>query len=161
MTTFTVWSFDDPEGADRAEVILQGAQSDGLVRIVDRAVVSWPPDEPRPHTTTHHDDKRRGTGWGAFLGAVIGMLFFMPVVGAAVGAGVGRSVKGHAGTSIGKDELDRIRAEVTPGTSALFLVTEDANLDRLGERFHGLHQKLVTTNLTEAERDVLLETFGG
>ena len=39
-------------------------------------------------------------------------------------------------------------------------MTEGADLDRLGERFHGLHNRLVTTNLTEAERDVLLETFG-
>jgi hypothetical protein len=31
----------------------------------------------------------------------------------------------------------------------------------VGERFHGLHSKLIATNLTEAERQVLLETFGG
>jgi hypothetical protein len=40
-------------------------------------------------------------------------------------------------------------------------VTEDADLDRLGERFSGMGSTLVATNLTEAEREVLLETFGG
>jgi uncharacterized membrane protein len=161
MTTFTVWRFDDPDGANRAESILKDAQADGLVKIIDRAVVSWPADAARPTTDATHEDKRRGTGWGAFLGAFVGMLFFAPVIGAAVGAGIGRAVKASDGTSISKEDLERIRAEVTPGTSALFLVTDHANLDLLGERFHGLNQKLVTTNLTEAERNALLESFGG
>ena len=50
---------------------------------------------------------------------------------------------------------------MTPGTSALFLVTEEGDLDRVGERFHGSHSKLIDTNLTDGERQVLLETFGG
>jgi len=48
-----------------------------------------------------------------------------------------------------------------PGTSALFIVTDNADLDRLGERFHGRDSTLISTNLTEAERSTLLETFGG
>lgn len=65
------------------------------------------------------------------------------------------------GTGITERDLERIRMEVTPGTSALFLVTDDADLDRLGERFHGRDSRLISTNLTEAERATLLETFGG
>jgi uncharacterized membrane protein len=59
------------------------------------------------------------------------------------------------------DQLETIRTQVTEGTSALFVVTEEGDLDRLGERFHGMHSKLIATNLTEAERSVLHETFGG
>jgi uncharacterized membrane protein len=161
MSTFTVWKFDDPDGASQAVAILKGAESDGIIKVIDHAVVSWPQDAPRPETDVGHEEKRRGTGWGAFLGALVGMLFFMPVVGGAVGAVIGRAVKSSEGTSISKDDLERIRAEVTPGTSALFAVTDEGNLDRLGERFHGMNSKLVTTNLTEAEREVLIETMGG
>jgi hypothetical protein len=49
---------------------------------------------------------------------------------------------------------------VTEGSSLLLTVTQDGDLDRLGERFHGLGSRLVSTNLTDAERDLLLETFG-
>jgi hypothetical protein len=42
----------------------------------------------------------------------------------------------------------------------LFAVTEEADLDRLGERLSGMGSTLVATNLTDAERAVLLETFG-
>jgi uncharacterized membrane protein len=161
MTTFTVWKFDDPDGAGQTVDLLKHAESDGLVKVVDHTVVSWPEGASRPETKTRHDDKRRGTAWGAFLGALVGMLFFAPVVGGAIGAGIGRAMKGSEGTGIDKEDLERIRAEVTPGTSALFLVTEEGDLDRLGERFHGMNSKLITTNLTSAERETLVETFGG
>jgi uncharacterized membrane protein len=160
MTTFTVWKFDDPSGADEALTVLKDAQSDRLVKVIDHAVVRWPADAARPETDVTHDDQRRGTGWGAFLGGIIGMIFFVPVLGAAVGAGIGHAVKSHDGTAISREELERIREQVTPGTSALFVVTDQADFDRLGERLHGMHQQLLATNLTDAERQVMLETFG-
>ena len=33
MTTFTVWKFDDPGGAEHAASILKSAEADGLVNI--------------------------------------------------------------------------------------------------------------------------------
>jgi uncharacterized membrane protein len=124
MTAFTVWKFGTPDGADRSVPVLQGAAADGIVTILDHAVVSWPP-------------------------------------GAAAGAGLGALAGKSRGVGIGKDEIERIRAEVTEGTSALFAVTETADLDRLGERFHGWGGTLITTNLTDEERKILMETFGG
>jgi uncharacterized membrane protein len=161
MTAFTVWKFDSPEGAKDAETILRLAEDDGLVKIVDHALVTWPEGADRPDTDVSHDSKKRGGAWGGFLGVLIGMLFFIPVFGAAVGAVIGATVKAMDGTGIGKKELETIRSEVTPGTSALFVVTEAADFDRLGERLHGMHWKLVSTNLTDDERNVLVSTFGG
>ena len=50
---------------------------------------------------------------------------------------------------------------MVPGTSALFVITDEGNLDRLGERFRGMHTTLVATNLTDAERETIIELFGG
>lgn len=161
MTTFTVWSFDTPDGAGQAAEILKDAEKDGLVKIVDHAVVSWPQGASKPSTSVGHEETWRGTGWGAFWGLLFGVLFFIPVIGAAAGAAIGAIAKITQGTGITKDQLETIRGEVTEGTSALFAVTDQGDLDRLGERFRGLHQKLIESNLTEAERKVLLETFGG
>ncbi|MBG0567155.1 DUF1269 domain-containing protein [Actinoplanes aureus] len=160
MTTFTVWKFDDPNRAEQMSKILKDAAADGLVHIIDHAVVTWPEGTDKPQTHHEHERAWRGTGWGAFWGIVIGGLFLVPVVGGVVGAGIGALAKATQGTGIDREQLEKIRLEVTEGTSALFLVTEQGNLDRLGERFHGLHSKLIATNLTEGERDILLETFG-
>jgi len=161
MTTFTVWKFEDTDGAKHAYEVLKDAQNDGLVKVVDHGVVSWPEGADHPDTDIDHGDKKRGGAVGAFLGVFIGMLFFIPVFGALAGAAIGATVKAMDGTGITKKDVERIREEVTPGTSALFLVTENADFDRLGERLHGMNSKLVSTNLTDDERKVLLETFGG
>lgn len=160
MTTFTVWKYDDPETAAEAARILKDAASDKLVTVVDHAVVSWPEGADKPSTKQAHEDEWRGTGWGAFWGVLLGALFLMPVLGAAAGAAIGAISKATAAVGIDKKQLDTIREQVTPGTSALFAVTEGADMDRLGERFHGLGGHLIATNLTEAERSTLHETFG-
>jgi hypothetical protein len=67
----------------------------------------------------------------------------------------------HGPNRLAGGKKERIRTEVGPGSSPLFLVTEDADLDRLGERLRGRDSTLISTNLTEAERATLLETFGG
>jgi uncharacterized membrane protein len=161
MTTFTVWKYEDPQGADHASSILGRAADDHLVKIDDHAVVSWPVGADRPTIKHGHDDTWRGTGLGALWGLMFGALFAIPVLGVAVGAAGGALTKLNQDIGITKEQLDRIREEVTEGTSALFLVTEQGDLDRLGERMRGMHSRLIDTNLTEAERGVLLETFGG
>jgi uncharacterized membrane protein len=83
------------------------------------------------------------------------------VIGGVAGAAIGAISKMTQDSGITKEQLQKIRTEVTPGTSALFVVTEQGDLDRVGERFHGMHSKLIDTNLTDAERQELLETFGG
>jgi uncharacterized membrane protein len=160
MTTFTVWKFDTPDGADDVASRLDSVADEGMIKILDHAVVSWPIGARRPATKQVHDSIRHGGGLGAFWGLLLGALFFMPLVGAAAGAAIGAIAKATEGVGITKEQLETIRAQITQGTSALFLVTEEGNLDRLGERFHGAHMKLVDTNLTDAERKLLLETFG-
>jgi uncharacterized membrane protein len=159
MTTFTVWKFDSPGGAEQAVSILKEAENDGLIKLIDHAVVSWPPGAKKPDTHQAHEDTWRGTGWGAFWGVLFGALFMIPLLGAAAGAAIGAWSKATQGVGIGKDELEKIRGEITEGTSALFVVTDHGDLDRVGERFHGLHSKLVDSNLTDGERQMLLETF--
>src|ERR1044072_5104860 len=65
MTTFTVWKFDDPEGAERAVRLLRDAQSDGLVKIDDHAIVSWPAGANQPSTRHGHEENWHGAAWGS------------------------------------------------------------------------------------------------
>ena len=160
MTTFTVWKFNDPDGAANAETALKAGAADGLVTIVDHAVMTWPPGADKPETHHKHDSAKRGAGWGALWGVLGGALFAVPVLGGVVGVGIAALAKSTEGTGITKEDLAKIRTEVVEGTSALFLVTEDADLDKLGERFR-FNTTLITTNLTDEERTTLLETFGG
>jgi uncharacterized membrane protein len=160
MTAFTVWKFDTPEGAAHAEKLLEQASRDRLVKIGDHAVVTWPTGDEHPTTREGHEDTWRGAGWGAFWGLLVGAMVTIPVLGIAAGAGLGALAKATEKLGITEEQLATIGREVTPGSSALFLVTQDTDLDRLGERMHGLHMKLVETNLTIDERSMLSEAIG-
>lgn len=106
MTAFTVWKFEDPQGAEHASSLLKDAAHDGLVKIMDHAVVSWPVGAERPTTKHGHDNTWRGTGWGFFWGLLFGMLFAVPVVGAAAGAAGGAYAKMRDGLGITDEQLD-------------------------------------------------------
>ena len=161
MATFTAWKFDNPDGAEQAADSLKDAQSERLIKVLDHAVISWPVGASRPKMKQSSDSKWHDTGWGAFWGLMVGALFLVPVVGAAAGAGIGALRHATEGVGIDKDQLEKIQSEITEGTSALLAFTEDGNLDRVGERFHGMHWTLVESNLTPGERRILVETFGG
>ena len=92
---------------------------------------------------------------------MFGALFFVPVLGAAAGAGIGALTKSLGKVGITEEQMETLRGQITEGTSALFVVTDGADLDKVGERFHGMHWVLNDTILTDAERGNLLETFGG
>jgi uncharacterized membrane protein len=160
MTTFTVWKYTDPHRAADAAVLLKQAASDGLVKVLDHAVVSWPEGASHPTTTHSHDENWRGGAWGALWGILAGSLFFVPVIGGVAGAAIGAISKATQDAGITREQLERIRTQITEGTSALFAVTENADLDSLGDRLK-MDSTLVATNLTDAERAVLIDTFGG
>jgi len=161
MTAFTVWKFDTPEGAAHAVAQLERAERENLVKIVDHAVASWPPGADHPTTTHAHDDTWRGAGWGAFWGLLVGAMVTIPVLGIAAGAGLGALAKATEKLGITEEQLATIGRELTPGSSALFLVTREGDLDRLGERMRGMRMKLIETNLTDAERSMVTEALGG
>ena len=57
-----------------------------------------------------------------------------------------------AHVAISKEQIETLRWQIREGTSALFVITDEADLDRIGERFRGLSWVLIDTNLTDVER---------
>ena len=52
MATLSVLKFNDPYGAERVMIALQGMQERQLITLEDAAVVSWPQGNRKP--TTRH-----------------------------------------------------------------------------------------------------------
>ena len=159
MATMTVWKFEDTEGADAAVSTLENLQSQGLIKIHDAAVVKWEKDKKRPKTRQLNNVTGAGALGGAFWGLLFGLLFFIPILGLAIGAAAG----GLAGslTDVGIDDkfIDDVKKNVTPGTSALFLMTSDAVTDRVRDAFGGQKVELISTNLSDAQESALREAF--
>ena len=130
MATLTVWKFADPDGADKALETLEGLQKQALIEVLDGAVVSWPPDKKKPKTRQLHSTTGAGAIGGAFWGLLFGLIFFIPLIG-AIGAATGPLVGSTTDGGISDDFITTVRGEVTPGSSALFLKSQNAVVDRV------------------------------
>ncbi len=159
MATLTVWRFDDAFGAENAVATVQELQKQELIQLHDAATVTWEVGKRKPKTRHLADLTGRGALGGAFWGFLFGLIFFIPLLGMAVGAAAGALGGSLAKAGIDKDFIERIRAEVRPGTSALFLLTSGAVADRVHDAFQGSHAQLVSTNLSEADEQALRAAF--
>jgi uncharacterized membrane protein len=161
MATFTVWRFDSAEGAGEVLSVLKRLQKEELINIDDAAIVAWPTDAKKPRTQQLSSLVGTGALGGMFWGLLFGLLFFIPLFGMAIGAAAGAI--GGALTDVGIDDefIDRIRREITPGTSALFLLTSDAVRDRVAEEleFTRGHATLIHANLSAEQEAKLREVF--
>src|SRR5436853_7660266 len=89
VATLSVLKFNDPSGADRVLLALQGMQERQLITLEDAAVVSWPEDRKKPQTRQLHSMGGAGALGGAFWGLLFGLLFLVPLFGMAIGAATG------------------------------------------------------------------------
>lgn len=96
---------------------------------------------------------------GSFWGLLFGLIFFVPFLGMAVGAAMGALAGSMADVGISKDTIEQIRAKVTPGTSAVFLLTSGAVQDRVLDRLREMDFELISTNLSKEDEARLREAF--
>ncbi|GHB06147.1 DUF1269 domain-containing protein [Streptomyces termitum] len=161
MATLTVWKFDAPEGAAAVEDTLLQLQKQELIKVLDAATVSWPAEASKPKTKQLNNLTGVGALSGTFWGMLFGLLFLMPLLGAAVGAAAGALGGKLADVGIDDDFIESVKAKVTPGTSALFLLSEGAIVDRVREAFPQGHAELIQSNLDRAQEEKLREVFAG
>ena len=91
----------------------------------------------RPTTRQLHNLASAGALGGAFWGLLFGLLFFVPLLGMAIGAAAGALSGSLTDVGIDDDFIKRTREEITPGTSALFVMSADAVLDKGDGGVHG------------------------
>ncbi len=160
MTTLTVWKFDTTDGAHEGAEILKRLATQDLVVIHDAATVSWEPGKKKPKTEQLHDLAGRGAMGGAFWGLLFGLIFFVPLLGAAIGAATGALSGSLADVGIDDGFINQARDQITPGTSALFLMSSDAVIDKVKDAFEGHSPaELMFTNLSGEQEDALREVF--
>jgi uncharacterized membrane protein len=160
MATLTAWKFPTPDGADDAIATLEKLRTEALIQVEDAAVVSWEQGRKKPKTREMHSTGRAGALGGAFWGMLFGLIFFIPILGLAIGAATGALLGSMADVGISDAFIGKVRDKVTPGTSALFLLSSDAVIDRVAAEFEGGDAELISTNLSAEQEARLREAFG-
>ncbi|MGY1779978.1 DUF1269 domain-containing protein [Geodermatophilus sp. SYSU D01036] len=155
----TVWTFPTAGGADRAQATLADLQRRELIRIHDAAIVTYPEGARKPRTRQLHNLAGAGALGGAFWGMLFGLIFLVPLLGMAVGAAMGALTGSMTDVGIDDAFIRRMREEIRPGTSALFVLSSDAVVDRVREAFEGQEMTLVESNLSNDQEAKLREVF--
>lgn len=159
MSTLTVLKFATATGADQALKTLKKLQEQQLITIEDAAVVSWPQGKKGPKT--HQAANMAGIGAldGAFWGMLFGLLFFVPFFGLAIGAGIGALTGAFADFGIDDKFIKQVQSQVVEGTSALFLMSSNAVVDRVVDALKGENPEIIATNLDKEKEDALKSAF--
>ncbi len=162
MATLTVLKFPTAEGAQNMLSTLVSLQKQQLIQVQDGAIVTWPAGASKPKTTQLSQAAATGVGalGGAFWGLLFGLLFFIPFFGLAVGAAMGALAGHFAHYGIDEQFINQVRAKVTPGTSALFLLTSGAVVDKVAAAVKGQQFEIIQTNLSKEQEDQLKAAFG-
>jgi len=160
MATLTVWKFDTPTGAEEASLTLQELARENVVVLHDAATVTWEKGQSKPRTRQLSSTTVSGALGGSFWGLLFGMIFFVPLLGAALGAAAGALAGSLGEAGIDDSFINKIRDQVTPGTSALFVLTTDAVVDKIHEAFADhAPAELLFTNLSSEQEAALRDVF--
>jgi uncharacterized membrane protein len=124
----TAWRFAGTEGADNAVMTLKQLAAQDLINLMDVAVLRWPEYAPEPTTTEHVTQE---------------------------GSKVAAMLRKLQHETVDSSMIDTVRRDLRPGTSAMVMLSSDANLDAVVHAFEGQPMELLRTDLSVPEQDRL------
>lgn len=159
MSDLIVVAFDNETSAEQMRDALVGMQKRHLVTFEDAAVVVRK-ENGKVKVKQATDLVGQGALGGAFWGMLIGIIFWMPWLGAAIGALSG-PVAGHF-SDIGVDDgfIKEVGETIEPGHSALFLLVREATPEKMVDELKQYKGKILQTSLSPEDEAKLKETFG-
>jgi uncharacterized membrane protein len=156
MSNLVVIEFENEEAAFDMRAELAKMQKEYLIEMEDVVVVT---KNEKGKVKLHQAVNLTAAGavGGSFWGMLIGMIFLNPLLGAAVGAGAGALSGKLRDIGVSDEFMKELAANLTEGTSALFILvrkaTGDKVLDRLKQK--GFKGKVLQTSLTvDAEHEL-------
>jgi uncharacterized membrane protein len=152
MATLVAIGYPDQGTAEQARETVAKLEADLVIQADQVAAISRDP-EGKYHVHTSHGGASAGAGawWGGFWGFLFGLLFFIPFAGLALGAGMG-ALFGHFGEKgIDKAFQQQVRDYLKPGTSALFMVIEQATPDKAIAALQEYGGTVIRTSLSDED----------
>jgi len=130
----TAWRFSGTEGADDAVVRVKQLGGQELIDVRDVAVIRWPQYATGPQVQEHVTDE--GSKASAFA-------------------------KKLSKAGIDGSMIESVKGDMTPGTSALVLLSTDAVVETVAKAFEGHAMELMRSDLSVQQEDQLRAAFIG
>jgi uncharacterized membrane protein len=128
----TAWRFGGTEGADAVVVRLKQLDSQGVIDVQDVAIIRWPQYASAPQVQEHVTDE---------------------------GSKASSLAKRIKKAGIDGAMLEAVKDDMSLGTSALVLMSGEAELDPVAKAFEGQAMELIRSDLSVQREDELRAAF--
>ena len=154
MSELIVIGYEDPFKAEETRIKLLKLQRDYLLDLED-AVVAVKDRDGKVKLNQVYPLTQMGAVGGGFWGALIGMLFLNPLLGAAVGAGAGAISGALSDVGVNDNFMKELAQTFQPGSSALFVLVRKVTPDKVLEELRGAGGKIIQTSLSNEDESKL------
>lgn len=156
MSDLVVIEFDNQVAAFEMRAELAKMEKEYLIEMDDVVVVT---KDEKGKIKLHQalDLTLPGAARGSVWGLLIGMIFLNPLLGTIVGTGAGALAGKFTDIGINNDFMKEVAADLTEGTSALFVLIRKATGQQVLERLKqkGFKGKVLQTSLSVEAEDTL------
>jgi uncharacterized membrane protein len=159
LASLTVLQFSSAEGAGVALDKVKSLHMLRLIQLIDAAIVTWPEENRSPRTRQLVSLAGASELQGAFWGMLFGVIFFVPYIELAAGADADGLCDAFDCFGIDNDFILQTQAKITAGTSALFLLTSDAVVDKVAEEFKDQELDIITTSISNEQEQAIKVVF--
>lgn len=154
MSDLIVVGYDDAFKAEEVRLKLLKMQKEYLVDLEDAVVAVKGKDGKVKLNQMYHLTASGAIG-GGFWGALIGLIFMMPVLGAVVGAASGAAAGALSDVGIDDDFMKKLAETLTPGSSVLFVLIRKMTEDKVLDELKGTGGKVLQTSLSHDDETKL------
>src|SRR5215475_857268 len=153
-------AFPSEEKAEQVRQKLLDMQKEYLIELGDAVIAV---KQPSGHVKLNQlfNPTASGAASGTFWGALIGLIFLMPLAGAAIGAASGAI--GGALSDVGLNDtwMKETAATIQPGTAALFVLVRKVTADKVLEGLKGEGGTVMKTSLDHTKEAALQAALAG
>ncbi len=158
MSQFVAVAYPDIAKASEVRQTLLKLQNEYLIDLEDAVVVTKNADGKvelhQPVNLT-----AAGAVSGGFWGALIGLLFLNPLLGAAIGAGSGAISGALTDVGINDEFIKSLATQLEPNTSALFVLIRKLTTDKVVEEVKKFGGTILQTSLSHEDESRLQEAL--
>jgi uncharacterized membrane protein len=160
VQSLTVWTFQGAHTAERSLLRLEPLVAAKTLVIEDAAVVSFTAPGRAPGIRPVGTLSGPGRLWSGFWGMSLALIFLVPVAGPSLGAAAGAFAGGLSAFGIEDDFVHHVREVVTPGTSALFVLSPRSSADLIRLELPEPEVGLIRSDLSPEQQRRLSDVLG-
>jgi len=157
MSDLIAVAYNDKFKAEKVRLDLLQMQQEHLVDLEEAAVVVR---DQKGKVRLHHVSHLTlpGAISGGFLGALVGLMLFNPalaLIGLVTGSGIGAAVGALKEVGIDEPFMKDLASQLTPGSSALFIMAKKADPGKILEELKRYDGKVLQASLTHENEAML------